>query len=119
VRDNFYSIPINPESFCYRINVFTATPSELDSLTDACQPAPFGRGAESVLDDAYRKAGKLDLNQFSSNFDLHSTKIPDIVASALMVGATERGASATTVRFEPYKLNVYGRSMNFFSNVYL
>ena len=94
-------------AFAYRVDLFTAMPSDLESLAEACQPAPFGRGEESILDEDYRKAGKLDLTQFSSNFDLYSTAIPDIVSEELVLGATEKNDSRTTVRFEPYKLNVY------------
>jgi hypothetical protein len=82
-------------------------------LAEACQPAPFGRGEESVLDEDYRKAGKLDLTQFSSSFDLYSTTIPDIVSEELMVGVTEKDDSRMNVRFEPYKLNIYGKSHAF------
>ncbi|KAL9124866.1 MAG: hypothetical protein Q9217_005855, partial [Psora testacea] len=34
-----------------------------------CQPATFGRDGEDVLDESYRKAGKLDANRFCTSFD--------------------------------------------------
>ena len=52
------------ESFfsSYRhINLASATHDELEQLTQACVPATFGVNEKDVLDETYRKAGKLDL----------------------------------------------------------
>ena len=49
---------------------------------------------------------KLDLTQFSSNFDINATDIPEMVQSELLVGPQED----SRIRFELYKLNVYGES---------
>ena len=43
-------------------------PAFLDLLQN-CSPATFGRDGEEVLDQAYRKAGKLDNSQFCTNFN--------------------------------------------------
>jgi hypothetical protein len=37
-------------------------------LSDACQPATFGVNKEDVLDESYRKAGKMDVTDFATNF---------------------------------------------------
>ncbi|KAJ2982915.1 hypothetical protein NUW54_g10691 [Trametes sanguinea] len=38
----------------------------VQALQDACEPAPFGRNDETVLDETYRKAGKMDADNFVS-----------------------------------------------------
>jgi hypothetical protein len=79
-------------------------------LANACQPATFGRNSEDVLDESYRKAGKLDTTQFATSFDLHSTGIPRAVESNFL----EETLSATgAIKYELYKLNVYGQSPMF------
>ncbi|KAJ7583235.1 hypothetical protein C8J56DRAFT_1054994 [Mycena floridula] len=49
------------------INLSNASATELEALSQACQPASFGRGNEDVLDESYRKAGRLDATQFSGS----------------------------------------------------
>ena len=44
------------------------SPKDFEHLLKACQPASFGRAGEAVLDERYRKAGKLDRSQFATNF---------------------------------------------------
>jgi hypothetical protein len=41
----------------------------LEPLVASCQPATFGRNNEDILDESYRKAGKLDRSQFSLSLD--------------------------------------------------
>ena len=87
--------------------------SLLGGLLTACAPATFGRNSEDVLDETYRKSGKLDRNQFSVDFHPHDYGIIDSIAQILMpethvaVGDQEehRGVVA-----ELYKLNVSVRS---------
>jgi len=78
--------------------------AELSTLFAACQPATFGRNAEDVLDESYRKAGKLDKSDFAINLDLVGSGLLDKVHDALF------GWEATRrdIRAELYKLNVYG-----------
>jgi hypothetical protein len=76
-------------------------------LATACQPATFGRNNEDVLDESYRKAGKLDIPQFATSFDLQSTPIPRAVERDFL----EETLSATgMIKYELYKLNVYGKA---------
>ena len=69
-------------------------------------PATFGLGRENVLDETYRKAGKLDATHFASLFDLEASGLPSVVSGALLEG----GKSSADIRFEKYKINVYGMS---------
>lgn len=49
-----------------------------------CQPATFGRGGEDVLDESYRKVGKLDATRFCTSFDPYQCGIVDAVAQVLL-----------------------------------
>ncbi|KAF8174470.1 hypothetical protein K438DRAFT_2023152 [Mycena galopus ATCC 62051] len=86
------------------VNFPRATEDDLEKLTAACQQATFGMGGADVLDESYRKAGKMDLNKFAARFDvagLLETITPDIM----------QGQNADGDKFlqaEMYKLNVYG-----------
>lgn len=42
--------------------------STLQQLVDECLPATFGRREKDVFDPEYRRAGKMDLSHFSTNF---------------------------------------------------
>ncbi|KAJ7468267.1 hypothetical protein B0H11DRAFT_2305835 [Mycena galericulata] len=91
-----------------RIDLGQATEAELAALTTACQKATFGMGAVDVLDESYRKAGKLDLSKFAARFDvagLLETITPDILA-----GQSNTDGEDKFLRAEMYKLNVYGSS---------
>lgn len=91
-----------------RLNLSDATDHQLSDLNKACKPASFGRDNQDVLDESYRKAGKLDLTEFATTFDLADTDIMDIVKSELVEGDKE---IEKVVRAELYKLNVYGEYM--------
>lgn len=41
----------------------------IEGLVRNCSPATFGKAGEEVLDESYRKAAKLDADQFSTNFN--------------------------------------------------
>lgn len=75
--------------------------AEIQNLVKACTPATFGRGQEDVLDDQYRRAGKLDLAEFLTDFCPYKTGIIDQITKLLC--ATEREG---WIRCELYKLNV-------------
>ncbi|KAL8766872.1 MAG: hypothetical protein Q9209_006468 [Squamulea sp. 1 TL-2023] len=83
----------------------------LEALVQHCQPATFGLGNRDVLDEGYRKAGKLDNTAFSTNFHPHDYGIVDAVQQVLMpsaVGGARKDATAACgVRAELYKLNIY------------
>ena len=73
----------------------------------ACKPAEFGRDGENVLDDSYRKAGKMDLISFSTLLDPRSLGIHTQVSKALLT------QSHATMDVELYKLNVYGEHSDY------
>ncbi|KAK5689310.1 hypothetical protein LTR17_026350 [Elasticomyces elasticus] len=81
-----------------------AQASDLQSLIAACAPAAFGRGGEDVFDETYRKAGKLDTDQFMTDFCPYATGIIDVVAQMLLPNVADRQRG---VKAELYKLNVY------------
>jgi hypothetical protein len=65
-----------------------AAPSRaFEKLLKDCQPATFGKGREEVLDEEYRKAGKMDRSKFSCDFDLAEHEIINTVTQALMKNA--------------------------------
>ena len=84
--------------------------SPLDDLIEACAPATFGYKGKDVLDEGYRKAGKLDSNQFSIAFHPHDYGIVDAISqlllpevkSSILKGREEQRGIVT----ELYKLNV-------------
>ncbi len=77
----------------------------LDSLQSACEPARFGRNTETVLDETYRKAGKMDTSEFLIRMDVVQSGLLDVVCSSLLSGDKSR----RNVTTELYKLNVYGQ----------
>ncbi|KZP19358.1 hypothetical protein FIBSPDRAFT_862776 [Athelia psychrophila] len=90
----------------HHIDLSKATSAQLQDLADACQPATFGLNKQDVLDESYRKAGKMDTSNFSSKFDIEGSGIMDHVRDGLVPGQGD-------VRAELYKLNVYGKDSFF------
>ncbi|KAG9308531.1 hypothetical protein JVU11DRAFT_11875 [Chiua virens] len=86
----------------HRLDLAHATTEELEALSQACEPATFGLNNKDVLDETYRKAGKLDLDEFATLFDPRSLGIHDVIERDLL-------ATDQAVEFELYKLNVYGK----------
>ncbi|KAH7320592.1 hypothetical protein B0I35DRAFT_197903 [Stachybotrys elegans] len=89
--------------------VFTQDEADVrmvEKLVLDCQPATFGRGQEDVLDETYRKAGKLEPSQFSTNFCPYDTGIVDAITAMLMTDSLD-GEVMLGVRAQLYKLNVY------------
>ena len=78
---------------------------ELERMAGACDQATFGLGEKDVLDESYRKAGKMDKSSFSAPFDLSASHILLRVASSLFYGKT----AERYVYAELYKLNIYGK----------
>ncbi|KAI6106496.1 hypothetical protein EDD17DRAFT_1506652 [Pisolithus thermaeus] len=62
----------NDDSEVSRIDLSSPTPEELDSLSNACQPASFGVNHEQVYDESYRKAGKMTIANFATHFSKDS-----------------------------------------------
>ncbi|KAL8655977.1 MAG: hypothetical protein Q9226_002839 [Calogaya cf. arnoldii] len=82
----------------------------MEVLVRRCEPATSGLGDRDVLNEGYRKAGKLDNTAFSSNFHPHDHGIVDAVQQILMPysrgGAQGGEPESYGVRAELYKLNV-------------
>lgn len=82
----------------------------MDALLQTCVPASFGMGGKDVLDETYRKAGKLDRSQFSVDFHPHDYGILDVIAQTLLPdvcgGYLEDRKDHRGVLADLYKLNV-------------
>ncbi|KAI0302513.1 hypothetical protein BC826DRAFT_904347 [Russula brevipes] len=91
------------------VNFTNATSDELEQLAQTCQPATFGRNDKDVMDETYRKAGKMDLDVFSTPLVYEYTDIVKIVRDCLLDGTD----SLRKLKVEPYKLNVYGKGSFF------
>ncbi|KAI0302514.1 hypothetical protein BC826DRAFT_965854 [Russula brevipes] len=85
------------------VNFTNATADELEQLAQTCQPATFGRNDKDVMDETYRKAGKMDPELFSTPLVYEYTDIVKIVRDCLLDGTD----SLRKLKVEPYKLNVY------------
>ena len=66
--------------------------------------ATFGLNRQDVLDESYRKAGKLDNTNFALKFDVERSGLIDVIRSDFLEERDER----RPVKAELYKLNVYG-----------
>ncbi|KAJ7175085.1 hypothetical protein C8R43DRAFT_1057737 [Mycena crocata] len=89
-----------------RIDLGTASADELKLLSDACQQATFGVAQKDILDETYRKAGKMDLDHFSARLDVVTSGILDVISPDILQGQDQD--ADRVVRAELYKLNVYG-----------
>ncbi|KZV73794.1 hypothetical protein PENSPDRAFT_574026 [Peniophora sp. CONT] len=98
---------------CSAINLASATREQLDALMLACQPASFGHGGETVLDETYRKAGKLDASAFATPLVPERTDLAKIVHDFLFEGEQNK----LSVAMELYKLNIYGKGSFFKEHV--
>jgi hypothetical protein len=76
----------------------------LEQLAQACEPASFGVNQENVLDESYRRAGKMDLEYFSLMLNPVHGNLLKIIRGYLLEGTQ----STKNIKIEPYKLNVYG-----------
>ena len=91
----------------------TSGTAAVEELLKACEPATFGKKGEEVLDESYRKAIKLDSNQFSTSFSPHDVGILDVIAQSLLPGVAKPFSDRKSkyeedlgVVAELYKLNV-------------
>ena len=80
--------------------------NQLEHLAQACQLATFGVQQQDVLDESYRKAGKMDAVNFSTNFNPNTTCIMEGIRCLLL---TDPGLS---IQVESHKLNIYGTHKN-------
>ncbi|KAF9466898.1 hypothetical protein BDZ94DRAFT_1280580 [Collybia nuda] len=91
------------------IDLSHPTENALQSLAGACQPATFGVNQRDVLDEAYRKAGKMDNTDFATTFDLNQARLLDMISAQLLSESKEN----ESITAELYKLNVYGKDSFF------
>ena len=63
-----------------------------------------------MLDETYRKAGKMDTSEFVLRLDVVKSGLLSIVCSSLLSGDRSR----RSVTAELYKLNVYGEHLHQF-----
>jgi len=84
------------------------TETRAQDLSRACSPATFGLNNQDVLDESYRKAGKLDVGKFAWLFSPASRS--DFTVQ-LISGLFPSNELHKGVRFELYKLNVYGKTL--------
>ncbi|KAL1744221.1 hypothetical protein HDZ31DRAFT_39161 [Schizophyllum fasciatum] len=82
------------------------TEEQLCALEAACDRATFGRNQQDVLDETYRKAGKMDTSNFSTNFSPPSSVL-GLVRDELLERRNMR------LVYSLYKLNVYGKDSFF------
>ncbi|KAJ6513659.1 hypothetical protein C8R47DRAFT_1206964 [Mycena vitilis] len=88
-----------------RIDLGNATDEDLLALAAACDQATFGKDQMDVLDETYRKAGKMNLNKFAARLDVVASGLIDAISPDLLQG---QDTDAKALRAELYKLNVYG-----------
>ncbi|KAK3692269.1 oxidoreductase [Podospora appendiculata] len=96
-----------PASRCklgFPVDSSTAGYQALGDLIADMLPAAFGLGGKDIYDEKYRKAAKMDPNQFSSNFSPYDVGIVDTITQILLP-SLEHGTKRV-VRAELYKLNV-------------
>ncbi|KAI0786685.1 hypothetical protein C8Q75DRAFT_734628 [Abortiporus biennis] len=82
-----------------RIDFYNHTEAQIKELANTCDAATFGVNQQNVLDEAYRKAEKMDSNNFSTNFNPYNSGIINIARTSLNINRN--------VYVELYKLNVY------------
>ncbi|RJE24678.1 hypothetical protein PHISCL_02993 [Aspergillus sclerotialis] len=82
----------------------------LERLVNACDPATFGRGDQDVLDTRYRKADKMDTDEFLTSFHPADFGILQNIEQILLPSVSsdlENKLQFRRIRAEIYKLNVY------------
>ncbi|KAE8146975.1 hypothetical protein BDV25DRAFT_42831 [Aspergillus avenaceus] len=83
-------------------------PAALEQLVARCDPASFGRGQQDILDPSYRKAGKVDPDQFATSFHPADFGIVESIEKVLLAGVGGKGnGGPRKLHAELYKLNIY------------
>jgi len=88
------------------IDFSNASAADLEALSDTCDVATFGLSGQSVHDETYRKAGKLDTSKFSAQFASVSADILEEIRERLV--PEDQFGDRPSLHGELYKLNVYG-----------
>ena len=91
------------------IDFSNATGPQLELLFQACDPATFGVDKKDVIDESYRKAGKIDVANFATKFNVERSGILELIRNELLEG----GGAKKGINVELYKLNVYGEHLTF------
>ncbi|KAH9927888.1 hypothetical protein B0H21DRAFT_124049 [Amylocystis lapponica] len=117
------TIPLSPdESVLYygkdvdrlgRVDLSDATEDALEHLAETCDLATFGVNRTDILDETYRKAGKLDAEHFAMKFDAAKSGLLDVIRANLLKDEDEQ----RSISAELYKLNVYGKDSFFKSHL--
>ncbi|KAJ7815985.1 hypothetical protein B0H14DRAFT_1402052 [Mycena olivaceomarginata] len=97
---------VDEEKHASRIDLGNAKEEDLVALASACDQATFGMDQKDVLDETYRKAGKMDLAKFAARLDVVASGLVDAISPDILQGQTTNGDKV--LRAELYKLNVYG-----------
>lgn len=92
-----------------RLDFSDVTDDQLEHLSATCEPAAFGLNRENVIDERYRKAGKLDATHFAFCFDVPESDLITIICDNLLRGRQVN----SDIQLEKYKLNVYGKDSFF------
>ncbi|KAI0262426.1 hypothetical protein BC834DRAFT_387723 [Gloeopeniophorella convolvens] len=95
------------------LDLASATPEQLEQLTQACQRATFGVKNEDVMDESYRKAGKMDADCFATPLMSDHPDLVKLVRGYFL----EEPDSSRKIRIELYKLNVYDKDAFFKAHV--
>lgn len=69
----YYDLKASLTGGSSRLTVLDAPDDALKGLANACTPASFGHLKKAVLDETYRKAGKLDTTQLHATFDVEKS----------------------------------------------
>ncbi|KAI0048443.1 hypothetical protein FA95DRAFT_1557942 [Auriscalpium vulgare] len=115
------TLPITPkdlilyfgkDKIAKRIDFSAPDDAQLEELAKSCERASFGLNNTDVIDEDYRKAGKLDAEHFATLLVPERTRLVDIVRNQLLEGE----AAQRPLELELYKLNVYGEGSFFKSH---
>jgi hypothetical protein len=91
------------------VSVLETHPDTLRRLVADCDPASFGRGQEDVIDPEYRRAGKINTDQFATSFHPADFGILENIAQVLLPSIsneTDNQLGFRKITAELYKLNV-------------
>ncbi|TFK58578.1 hypothetical protein BDN72DRAFT_966309 [Pluteus cervinus] len=91
------------------IDLRSTTAKQLKELAEACLPATFGMDNKDVYDESYRKARKMDSENFGIKFDPEELGLLRVIRNGLLEGTDQ----AREIRAELYKLNVYDKGSFF------
>lgn len=85
-----YSVPVDirfgksGEGMTSKLPEHSGSSKEFRNLLNTCQPASFGVGSKEVLNEEYRKAGKLDRAAFATTFCPYESGIINFIAQFLV-----------------------------------